>query len=60
MAKDPVCNMEVNENEAAATSIYKDKAYYFCAAGCKTDFDKEPEKYVKETGITGCGCGCAH
>jgi YHS domain-containing protein len=60
MAKDPVCNMEVNENEAAATSTYKDKTYYFCAAGCKTAFDKEPGKYLKETGTTGCGCGCAH
>jgi len=60
MAKDPVCNMEVNENEAAATSTYKDTTYYFCAAGCKTAFDKEPEKYIKGSASTGCGCGCAH
>ena len=59
MAKDPVCNMEVNENEAAATSTYKDKTYYFCAAGCKTAFDKEPEKFVNEPGKTGHG-GCCH
>lgn len=48
MAEDPVCRMEVNESKAAATSKYKDRTYYFCAAGCKERFDKEPEKYVKK------------
>jgi len=46
MAKDPVCNMNVDENKAAATSVYKGKTYYFCAKGCKEKFDKDPEKYV--------------
>ncbi len=46
--KDPVCNMECDENQAAATSVYKGKTYYFCAIGCKNEFDKNPEKYVKE------------
>ncbi|MBI5598402.1 MAG: YHS domain-containing protein [Deltaproteobacteria bacterium] len=50
MAQDPVCKMNVDENKAVATSIYKGKAYYFCAKGCKERFDKEPEKYAKETG----------
>ena len=45
MAKDPVCNMEVDEKKAAATSVYKGKTYYFCAKGCKVAFDKNPEKY---------------
>jgi YHS domain-containing protein len=49
MAKDPVCQMNVDENEAAATSTYKGKTYYFCAVGCKEMFEKNPEKYVKET-----------
>lgn len=46
MAKDPVCGMEVDEKTAAATSQYKGRTYYFCAPGCKTAFDKDPEKYV--------------
>lgn len=45
MAKDPVCGMEVDEKAAAATSEYKGKVYYFCALGCKKDFDADPEKY---------------
>jgi len=46
MAKDPVCNMNVDEKKAAATSIYKGKTYYFCAKVCKEKFDKEPEKFI--------------
>lgn len=49
MAKDPVCNMEVNEKKAAATSTYKGKTYYFCAAGCKKAFDANPEKYLSKS-----------
>jgi len=47
MAKDPVCGMTVDEKKAAARSEYKGKTYYFCAPGCKTAFDKDPEKYLK-------------
>jgi YHS domain-containing protein len=46
LAKDPVCNMNVDEKKAAATSIYKGTTYYFCAKGCKDKFDKDPEKFV--------------
>lgn len=46
MAIDPVCGMEVDEKTAAATSAYQGKTYYFCAPGCKTSFDKNPEKYL--------------
>ncbi len=47
MAKDPVCKMDVNEKTAKFKSEYSGKTYYFCAANCKTIFDKNPAKYVK-------------
>ncbi len=47
MAQDPVCKMNIEESEAAATSIYKEITYYFCSIHCKEDFEKEPEKYVE-------------
>ncbi|HDH04268.1 MAG TPA: YHS domain-containing protein [Nitrospirae bacterium] len=50
MAQDPVCNMDIEESKAGATTAYKGETYYFCSAGCKENFEKEPEKYVKETG----------
>ncbi len=47
MAKDPVCQMDVEPAKAAAQSSYKGQTYYFCRVGCKQQFDAEPEKYVK-------------
>jgi len=47
MAKDPVCGMDVKESEAAGTSVYRGKTYYFCAPGCKKKFDEHPEVYIK-------------
>jgi YHS domain-containing protein len=48
VAKDPVCGMDVDEKTAPAKSEYKGKTYYFCAPGCKREFDKSPEKFVAE------------
>ncbi len=48
MEKDPVCGMDVDPQQAAGTSEYKGKTYYFCAPGCKKSFDKDPEQYVGE------------
>lgn len=45
--KDPVCGMEVDPETAAAKAEYKGNTYYFCAPGCKSSFEREPEKYVK-------------
>ena len=48
MAIDPVCKMEVDENNPpGGRSKYKDQIYYFCAPGCKKAFEKEPEKYLE-------------
>jgi Cu+-exporting ATPase len=59
MEKDPVCGMMVDPKTAAGKSEYLGKTYYFCAPGCKKDFDKEPQKYVK-AGIDADGHGTQH
>jgi YHS domain-containing protein len=48
MAKDPVCGMSVNENDAPARAEYQGKTYYFCSAACKDTFQAQPEKYAKQ------------
>jgi YHS domain-containing protein len=48
MAKDPVCGMNVDEKEAAATYEYKGKTYYFCAVACKQKFAQNSEKFLKK------------
>lgn len=47
ITRDPVCGMEVNPATAAATTEYKGQSYYFCAAGCKAAFEKNPEKFLQ-------------
>ncbi len=49
MAVDPVCKMTVDEKNATAEYEYNGKTYYFCAAGCKESFAKDPEKYLEGT-----------
>ena len=46
MAKDPVCQMDVDPKSAAAESKYQGQTYYFCAVACKAKFDADPRKYA--------------
>ena len=45
-AKDPICGMAVDIGKARHKSEFRGKAFYFCGAGCKQKFDKQPEQYV--------------
>jgi xanthine dehydrogenase accessory factor len=44
-AMDPICGMTVDAGGAGYFSEYKDRKYYFCSAGCKQEFDKQPEAH---------------
>ena len=46
-ALDPVCGMTVEIARAHFTSEHNGRTYYFCAAGCKRSFDKEPQRYIQ-------------
>jgi len=59
-AKDPICGMDVDVKTAQYESEYGGKTYYFCAASCKSTFDKEPEKYAGDAAKSGGTCGCCH
>jgi YHS domain-containing protein len=54
--------MEVDEKTAKWKSTYQGKTYYFCAPGCKAEFDEEPEKYTSGSsgGHLGHGCCCGN
>jgi len=45
-AIDPVCRMTVDTATAEYRSVHDGKPYYFCSAGCKASFDKDPEKFI--------------
>ncbi len=44
---DPVCGMTVRPETAAGSYGYKNKTYYFCAAGCLEKFRQDPEKFLE-------------
>lgn len=44
---DPVCHMDIEITAAAGRSDYEGRTYYFCAIGCKRDFDDDPEGVLK-------------
>lgn len=60
MAKDLVCNMDVDEKTAKWKTNYKGKTYYFCAPGCKKDFEEDPEMYINPQSDEHSECGCGH
>jgi xanthine dehydrogenase accessory factor len=45
-AKDPICGMTVSISGARYRSDFDGRSFYFCCAGCKQAFDKEPDKYA--------------
>jgi len=47
MAKDVVCNMEVDERKSAKEK-YKGKVYYFCSPTCQWAFKENPEQFLNK------------
>lgn len=45
-AIDPVCQMTVDSATTEYRSFHDGKAYYFCSAGCKVSFAKDPGKFI--------------
>ena len=44
--KDPICEMQVEESEAAGQSESDGETYYFCSLGYKAKFDADPSEYM--------------
>jgi P-type Cu+ transporter len=44
--QDPVCGMEIDSAEAAASEEYEGKTYYFCSQACHQRFLAAPEQYA--------------
>jgi len=49
--KDPVCGMTVNQNQATADGLtveVEGTPYFFCSAGCKEQFEQDPQRFLTE------------
>ena len=42
---DPVCGMEIDDQQAAASVNYHGQNYYFCCESCQRQFEKDPQAY---------------
>ncbi len=43
-----VCNAQIDKEKAYLSLKYKGKDYLACCPLCKSEFEKEPEKYMKK------------
>ena len=46
-ATDQVCGMTVDPLTAKEKTEYAGVTYWFCAAGCRAEFEKDPQKYLR-------------
>ncbi|MDG6990258.1 MAG: YHS domain-containing protein [Nitrososphaerota archaeon] len=46
MQKDPVCGMSVDEKKATLKLEHGGATFYFCSAGCRAAFEKDPHKFI--------------
>ena len=46
MAIDPVCKMEVDEEEAPGHTEYDGNDYFFCSKSCEQKFEESPGQYI--------------
>lgn len=46
LAVDPICGMKVDPENAAGSSMWNGRNFYFCSHGCEVKFDSDPQKYA--------------
>ncbi|MFZ1700939.1 MAG: YHS domain-containing protein [Pyrinomonadaceae bacterium] len=46
--KDPVCGMQIDEEDAAGQSDTNGQIFYFCSLHCKDKFDANPQDFVSD------------
>jgi xanthine dehydrogenase accessory factor len=50
-AKDPICGMNVTIANARYKAEFEGKTFYFCCAGCKQTFEREPKRYLTQVSV---------
>jgi len=48
MATDPVCGMSLDKETTATQAEYNGRVFYFCANGCRQEFQADPTQFIKE------------
>jgi Cu+-exporting ATPase len=48
-ARDPVCRLEIDLDDAASQETFAGRTYFFCSEDCAELFRENPEDYVPGT-----------
>ena len=46
--RDPVCGKRINRNKAHITIEYVGREYLLCCPVCQAEFERDPEKFVRQ------------
>ena len=44
---DPVCKMQLSPERIKESLIIDGQPYYFCSIGCRAEFQRHPEDYIR-------------
>jgi YHS domain-containing protein len=50
---DPVCGMSVPDADDALKTEYAGQSYLFCSESCRSQFEKEPERFAAQADLNG-------
>jgi YHS domain-containing protein len=46
-AVDPVCKMQLGREQIRECLVIDGQSYYFCSVGCRAEFQRHPEDYIR-------------
>ena len=46
-AVDPVCKMQLGREQIRESLVVHGQSYYFCSIGCRAEFHRHPEDYIR-------------
>jgi YHS domain-containing protein len=44
---DPVCKMQLGREQIRESLVVGGQIYYFCSVGCRAEFQRHPEDYIR-------------
>ena len=47
-ATDQVCGMTVDPLRSQHKAVHENTTYWFCSAGCQEEFEKQPQRYLRQ------------
>ncbi len=46
---DPVCGMQIEEQEVAGHAEHEGTTYYFCSSACQSKFEANPAEFTDQS-----------